>query len=537
MDNQFKKWINLFETTLLEAMNPDMVKEKLSNKLLAVMKNDTLLKDKENVDALIQEFVKADPTLKKGYIEWIARRYIDGNFLSEDLERVKITLENFEKYKRQLEKKDINQYKTLADLDAVLDPLIQTGTSTKSGKETKREIKKAGIDTVFSTSAVKIIRLKTKEAAIFYGANTKWCTAATESTNYFNHYNNQGPIYIIFLDNGRKYQLHCESQQFKDEKDIDVPKDQLFKITQKYPDLIVWLKEINQTGSQKDKSYISSLIFIPENYDIYDKMPSGPMLLATMAELYNKRLLEVEPIIAKNAAASYLYAKNIIKGKFKLGEKIITDHDIKIDDVRYAYEYARDIIKGVWPEGEFNIARRAETAFLYAKNILKDKFPAGEKAISNNSNIALKYALIISNSRNPAFEKKLLKSSDYMDINDYIINIIKGRWPEFEKIILNKNIPECIWYAQNVIKGRWPELEDSLLAKNTEFMFSIKYALEIIKGPWPAFEKKIINVLTSLVESDTSSTLIPTLKRLVPKYIADVRNGNWPEAQALLNKL
>ena len=43
-----------------------------------------------------------------------------------------------------------------------------------------------------------------------------------------------------------------------------------------------------------------------------------------------------EKAIATSVANSYLYAKNILKGPFPLGEKIITA------SARYSYEYARD---------------------------------------------------------------------------------------------------------------------------------------------------------------------------------------------------
>jgi len=40
----------------------------------------------------------------------------------------------------------------------------------------------------------------------------------------------------------------------------------------------------------------------------------------------------------------------------------------------------------------------------------------------------------------------------------YVHNVIKGRWPEAEPVIM-KNAKMAYWYAKHIIKGRWPEAE------------------------------------------------------------------------------
>ena len=44
-------------------------------------------------------------------------------------------------------------------------------------------------------------------------------------------------------------------------------------------------------------------------------------------------------VISKNAKYSYLYALDILKGRFELGEKVISK------DAHYSYYYARNVLK------------------------------------------------------------------------------------------------------------------------------------------------------------------------------------------------
>lgn len=72
-------------------------------------------------------------------------------------------------------------------------------------------------------------KLKTKEAACHYGANTKWCTAA-ESGNMFDQYNRSGPLYVIRTKgDNKKYQFHFESNQFMNDQDKPIEMSDFLK--------------------------------------------------------------------------------------------------------------------------------------------------------------------------------------------------------------------------------------------------------------------------------------------------------------------
>jgi len=88
------------------------------------------------------------------------------------------------------------------------------------------------------------------------------------------------------------------------------------------------------------------------------------------AKAYNlgNRMPEIEPTIIKDAEYSYLYARDIIKGKWELGEPIISKY------VYWSYLYATDVIEGKLPDFMHNqmILENNEYAKQYIEFISKN---------------------------------------------------------------------------------------------------------------------------------------------------------------------
>jgi len=182
-----------------------------------------------------REIVAADPTAKEDkmgkYSKWLLALYTSGNLKLEDLYKATEYLTTFHRYKAKLDRKDIGQYKSLPDLYAAIEPYADN-TQAASHKEEIRKIKQ-NTEKVYEDDEWLVIVPLTKEAAIEYGKNTQWCTAATTSNNMFKYYASDGKLYInINKKTGRKYQFHFETRQFMDENDrnIDIEKD--FKPTE-----------------------------------------------------------------------------------------------------------------------------------------------------------------------------------------------------------------------------------------------------------------------------------------------------------------
>ena len=180
--------------------------------------HDTRAQHKETSDIVDHFANKADPTNKKIHTQWILNQYKAGKIRQEDHPRIKEALSNFETHKGKLEKKDINQYKSLSDVEDAVEPHL--GTTTK--RQEKKAIKSEGADLVHNDEkrGVTVHHIKTEQAACSYGAGTKWCTSGKKD-NMFNHYNEDGPMFVI-QHGGRKYQFHNASDQLMNEKNNDV---------------------------------------------------------------------------------------------------------------------------------------------------------------------------------------------------------------------------------------------------------------------------------------------------------------------------
>lgn len=188
------------------------------------------------IDYMLSRFEDADPTPNKRYTEWLARTYANSRqydrrqFLFEDVvSTVAGYLRKFVDYssRRLLQPpyNDINRYRTFSDFMNTIDRV------SASAKTDKDSIKNRGRSTEYYVDdTVRVIVPHDEEASIYYGQGTRWCTAATTSANYFDRYNNEGPLYILIpkqpTHQGEKYQIHmairkddsAELAEFMDER-------------------------------------------------------------------------------------------------------------------------------------------------------------------------------------------------------------------------------------------------------------------------------------------------------------------------------
>jgi len=81
------------------------------------------------------------------------------------------------------------------------------------------------------------------------------------------------------------------------------------------------------------------------------------------------RIPKLEPTIIQDAEYSYLYARDIIKGRWELAEPIISK------DAFYSYRYATDVIKDRFIIAEPTISKDAQYSYYYAKYVIEGKLP------------------------------------------------------------------------------------------------------------------------------------------------------------------
>lgn len=230
----FKQFL-LFENQSRE----EFIASTMGEKLVSAASNDVSIKNKvhdyHNPLEIVKALMEIDPTKGK-YTQYLAKAYAKGEFRFEDENRVRNALVEFDKKKKVLQNKDINQYKTLYDL---YDAVETAPELEKSKKEAKRELKREGTELVLKGDNILILNLKTPEAACYYGAGTKWCTASKNNPSIFLNYVKEGPIFLIMVKdangNTRKFQLHYSSGQVMNEKDQPITKNEI-KLLSNYPE-------------------------------------------------------------------------------------------------------------------------------------------------------------------------------------------------------------------------------------------------------------------------------------------------------------
>ena len=168
----------------------------------------------------------------KGYFTWLYNLVKTNQLKTEDFYKVKEYLRLFDKFINKIpnESRDINKFKNLNDLYDVVKEFEggEDEISTSKTSEIK-DIKKNEVEKVFEDSEWLIMIPKTERASCLIGKGTQWCTAADQSNNMFDHYNQDGPLYVMVDKyNETKYQLHFESKQLMDANDRAVSASYFF---------------------------------------------------------------------------------------------------------------------------------------------------------------------------------------------------------------------------------------------------------------------------------------------------------------------
>ena len=201
------------------------------------------------------------------YAKWLLNLYKKNNLKLEDLYKAEEYLPVFDKLSKanKLEIKDINKYKSLADLYNVIADYVGNDKTISKQDEIRKE--KSGIKKIYEDNRFLVIQPLTEEAACYYGKGTQWCTASTNGNNMFNYYNSKGPLYIIMDKTKRnkvgdyeKYQIHFETAQFMDSSDEDIDFDEHKELKELMTKLI---KHLNINGIELVKQNYKYLMFIP----------------------------------------------------------------------------------------------------------------------------------------------------------------------------------------------------------------------------------------------------------------------------------
>lgn len=242
----------------------------------------------KTVYKLLKTFEDIDPTNNKEYVQWLVRTYINDQTSIEDIgSTVAEYLAKFNalKIKRHIKppKNDVGQYKTFSSF---LDEVDQYQDPLEDEKDKKAE--RGKYEVMYDADNLLVLKPKDKTAACFFGRGTRWCTAATRGSNYFTHYNRQGPMYIIIPRKpehpGEKYQFHFDSSQFAEESDRMLNNGEKLQLVTKYPQLAdIFKQQAEERGLfwlqkpivKKDEKY-TLYIYKKDNQPYLRVVPKEP---------------------------------------------------------------------------------------------------------------------------------------------------------------------------------------------------------------------------------------------------------------------
>jgi hypothetical protein len=157
-------------------------------------------------------------------------------------------------------------------------------TAEKSRRLGEKKIKgEKAVKIVLDNDKFIIYEPTSKDGAIYWGRNTKWCTAADEH-NRFDHYRKDGVIYIVIVkpkskkDPIIKYQIHFESNQVMNAQDQPVDIMELIgkiEFPEVYPNDVISAIH-TEAYKQDDQNIRKKLLYkyrtsLYEFYNIYRK--------------------------------------------------------------------------------------------------------------------------------------------------------------------------------------------------------------------------------------------------------------------------
>lgn len=219
-----------------------LIENKLTN-------NSKLLSEKEilteaSIEQLQIQFVDSgkisqkdfnqvkDATGGKGaYATWMVKKVADKVIKAEDIYKWKDYFQIFNRRKKEFKSPDINAYKNQADINQFIKKAIEFKSQEKEDPAKKKGVSKTnkfsdlkiGEVDGFDVYEIPKGRKDLYNTSCELGSGTEWCTATGKTSNYFNQYIDEGPLYIFMRPGSdEKYQFHFESGQFMDKDDQPV---------------------------------------------------------------------------------------------------------------------------------------------------------------------------------------------------------------------------------------------------------------------------------------------------------------------------
>lgn len=158
---------------------------------------------------VVDYFVSQDPSGNNKYLPWMMKTYKQApeGAREQAKELIPQLVKGFHQHSARLEKKDINQYRSLGELHLVINPLIKSAEK----KAIKKEKEESGVKKYYEDADWLLIQPLTYESSCKYGANTKWCIASKDTSTHFKSYTKTGLlVFLIHKKSNHKFALYTD---------------------------------------------------------------------------------------------------------------------------------------------------------------------------------------------------------------------------------------------------------------------------------------------------------------------------------------
>jgi hypothetical protein len=204
------------------------------------------------------------------YTDWVLKVLEPETDVDMNVEIAVELVKDFDKYQKQLEKKDINQYLSFEELEKALEPFKE--------KEKEKELENQ-TEKIYEDDNFLVLVPKTIEASCKYGSGTKWCTTVKDADHFRRYTSGKQGLYYIIRKKGKEYEpnykvaVHINEAGYEnwwDSRDHQLGGDTVTLFKEYFPELYSKIKEHSE---EKTKSNFEELNKVFEkkghNFSVY----------------------------------------------------------------------------------------------------------------------------------------------------------------------------------------------------------------------------------------------------------------------------
>lgn len=216
----------------------------------------------ETLSTILSSSDLADTNFK--YADFVLKNLHPNSSLDE-VEEVIELVKDFHRYQSNLEKKDINQYKSIDELNRALD----YSRTKEEEKQLSSQVQK-----VYEDDKFLVVKPQTEEASCKYGSNTKWCVTS-KGSGHFDRYTagNQGLYFIINKANSTnrsysKVAIHFTDEgntSYWDAQDNSMSQREIDVMEYAFPEIIESIKDDYKKNSMSRADLFLQKVFDNNN--------------------------------------------------------------------------------------------------------------------------------------------------------------------------------------------------------------------------------------------------------------------------------